>query len=502
MAREIEQQGACTASVVCRPRADNWGLVALLVLVGAGWIALPVIVPAPTAPDSGTWWGVGFMASVALIPAVVLAVWLLRAIVVEDGEGLRWRGLRGWRRAEWNQVSDYHEVVLHGRHASGMLLRIETSAGTLRVSDAFWRVGSLREVVAGRATQARARSWGVKGTRPEDDWPRTFDYLSFANRRGPALFTYGGLAFAGVYVGWPAARILRHAGQPGWVWGLAALGLWLGVWLCLGILFTVMLRPILRARRRFGQSITVDLQGLAFHGDDTRFRAPWSEVTDYYIAGDAGLGDAATTFVVVTRQGSMDFTIALREWRLLQQIIRRYATQAAARDWRYRGADTDSLLAPAEEWSGGAVGYGRRVFHYRTRTNRALLCLLGALAASLMLGLALDRLGLRHHDQGTSAVLAGVLGACFSWVYACYRWTTIVVDDTGISHRGVLRRRSLPWGEIHEYRMVSEDAARHGLVAGPGVRIRFWFTVSGVGELRDEIAGRAFNARVRGWEMQ
>ncbi|HTE17848.1 MAG TPA: hypothetical protein VK689_05645, partial [Armatimonadota bacterium] len=189
--------------ITYRPPAGHWLLV--LILIGVGGLAACTPLTEPRLQTQSQWLTSGCVAGGFFIAAMVLAWWQVRARIVADQEGLRWRGLGGWRAARWNDVTDFYDRLLpEGKKVA----RVETAAGTLSLPA---QVPELRACIVQYAMRARSRGWGILGTRSEDAWPRTFHYNTRDNRTAPwqvaatALIPLGMSIFAVSCVGGVAA---------------------------------------------------------------------------------------------------------------------------------------------------------------------------------------------------------------------------------------------------------------------------------------------------------
>lgn len=428
-----------------------------------------------------------------VIPALLLAVWLLRAQINADENGLRWRGLGRWQSAAWGDITDYYDKLLPKK---GVTTTLEIGKQKIQISKSYWKENpAFRNLVVQKATQARATTWGVWGGRPELDWPRVFGYKSGDNR----FIAFGFPCFGLVLLVWAVTRIPRIVGAfttTGWQWGLASVGAF-----CLGVgpllLYLLPLQLTARnLRRRWRQRITVDRDGLTFDADERQVRATWGEVSDFFVAPRVGF-NISPTYAVVTKNGALDFSGAIGDVGVLMKSIMDNSTSVGATKWR--STDTDVLGGPASRWTSGCEGVGERVYHYRTRTNRALMWFPTALAAMPVLMISLSSQGLAPKPNW--GFVAFVLGIAF-WGWWRYFTASIQTDGVGITQHTIWGRRFLRWDQIERFSKSGGDAYVFGNVVGAGTRIRFWMGIADVEELKDEITRRATYSRNKTWDEE
>ncbi|MGI4787740.1 MAG: hypothetical protein ACRYFS_02705 [Janthinobacterium lividum] len=92
-------------------------------------------------------------------------------------------------------------------------------------------------------------------------------------------------------------------------------------------------------------------------------------MTGYHIASGQGI---LARYVVQTCQGDFDFLPSIGNVALLLAIIQRFAVQTPIHDWQSQ-TDVNALGGESARWSGGKIGSGAHIYHYRTPLNRALL---------------------------------------------------------------------------------------------------------------------------------
>lgn len=455
--------------VTCRPGYRAL-ILALVYLLLAAFVADLARSDARTAVDylTGAMTAVGF-AGFGLA-AAYRALW---PRVRVDENGVAWRTL--FHRAHfvpWDAVSDYY---LRQRSALKEEAVIETGAGVILVG-ADWRgLDALKEVVCRRATASRAHGWGFLGTR-SGDTERVFSYDTPANRRDayviPIAVTLGD-AVTFFLLGWAAAGIVawRWAPQPA-VMFVALLAALAGI-LLVGIsLSLVALSRDTARRRRRNERIATSPVGVRFHSDTGGVFARWEDVTgcDRDSLPDAPLG--IPRYVVHTRNGDFDFLATLDGHFVLKKWIAALLPDDAV-PWRETGAE--NLRVDPRRWPGGG-----HLFHYRTRSNLALV-----IFAAVMGGLSV----FLHIEKGGGEALVAIFGFAAAWLAWRFWSAAIRVEEHGITHFGPFGQRFLPWEAVRTLHL--NDGKRDGLsretVRGADGTIAFWDVIADVEGLRAEI---------------
>jgi hypothetical protein len=484
--------------VRCHPDAAHWVLVVLLALIGGPAAVITAFDP---RLDPGSRWLGGALGAMLLLPTLTLAVWLVRAQVVADASGLRWRGLGRWRFASWPEVSDYYDRPMH---SGSVRMIVETSHETLSwpVPDRSAACQSLRRVIEQNANSAPVSTWAILGTRPGEPRSLTFEYRA-ADLRTMSIILWtcvlGWMGMAGVEVSLSqfkgTVEMLAHLGGL-----LALLGgiAWLGFPLLLPAMALPAFLALRETQRRRHHQVRADAHWLVFEDGSRRLEAAWEEVMDYFVVPFPGV-TAASRSVVVTRAGTFDFTPHLNDVMILKRMIAHYAKNAPFPEWRPRADET--LGGEALRWNRGPQGDQERVYHYRTRTNRALLWL--PTAMTLMVGLLptlMRQAALEMAPGSEPPRLAMVLGAVSVWGWWRYFAASVRVSKRGIAQFTPFGRRFIPWTEVREYGHTGDGSTIS--VAGLRTRVRFWGGVADVEELKEEIARRSINSRNKGWETR
>jgi hypothetical protein len=347
------------------------------------------------------------------------------------------------------------------------------------------------QVVHCRTAKARTLE-----SHPARQQPQTYHYRQ--NIWTPRVLLKLILTALGYLLTKPLQQAMSQAGQVGWGVTLAGLGVYVLLTASVGAFFLMPLTLYRAAGRRKAERITADTNGLVFEDGARRVEAAWADVTGYGLV--PGPGALTVRCVVETRQGHFDFLPVLGGVTLLQAIIQRYAQDAADKEWRPR-VDVETLGGEAARWSGGRVGVGARVYHYRTRANRAFLWL--PLGLCVTFGFEAWA-AWRGVLPGTPAVgmvcAAAAFGLMFLSGWQAYRACRIETDEDGLTQVTPLGRRRLAWGQVEDYWLTGEYHS--GVVQGRGERLRFSRGIVGYEELKDEVARRATECGGKAWEAQ
>ena len=430
-----------------------------------------------------------------------MAVWMLHGKIVGDEAGLRWRRVGGWCSVSWAEVADYYRGPrLEGTPSVSYI--VETHARRLCFRKNVWSAtGPLLDLIERKATSAKVKHWGVKGTRPEDAWPRTFSYPVAAR----SVLLWAGMIFL-VVAPFLAANSRendslsflwqKYTTDPGRIWNWAVASMFF--LLCSPALALMAWQHSLLLGRRH-QQIEVSLKGIVFEKPGERIEATWADVTDYYL-GHRQRGDNGMSRIVETRSGSFSFSPDIQDFAVLRDIVSRYATNATSSEWR--SLESDALGGVKLSWSEGHEGGGQRIFHYRTKSLRSLLWLPALFALTFPLTIVGDLLfGLPVPTTGVSLFWLNLISLVWAIVgirgWLVYRLASIRIDDREIVQYNPLgQKQSLSWQEVTDY----QKKEIRFTVSGPTQTIRFSALIADLEELKAEIARRAVNSRNLTWD--
>ena len=486
--------------VVCRPgkAAAVWGILLGIMAFYCALFAVLGLLTGPGTRSLTVAMAACFVVSLlGILPAIV---WARRGAIIADETGLRWRGLGAWKSASWDEVRDYYERLPPQNKGSRISYRtIKTAAGRLNVTSQWTNADALCTCVELRATASAAREWGVLGTRPCDPWPRVFRYDTWQNIWTPRLLIKlmgFGLTFL---LAKPLTQAAALAGFVSWPMKIGLFGPVLVLVFLLLPMPLVLLSQYQATGRRKAERITTDLCGIVFEDKARRVEAAWSEVTGYQIT--AGSGAVFTCCRVETKSGDFDFLSTLSDFLILREIIQRYAEDASDKEWKHR-ISPEALGGEAACWSGGQMGVGARVFHYRTRSHRALLLggvvLLLSMCAVLPVIIVLSPGNPPPFPLDALFALASVLGLLYGW--RLYRHGGVHLDDDGLTQFAPLGQTRIAWAQVRDFYIGGEGSS---VVEGrDGRRIRFSSMIVGREELMAETARRAAGCGRTVWEKR
>jgi hypothetical protein len=354
-----------------RCRYPGWTWVAVAIFGGMGVVSCASPFLAPRSPEPAVWVVAGLIGVFFLGFAGWGGVSTARSEIVADAEGLSWRGIGKWRRAHWADVTDYFDRL---GDKSQRWSVVQTRAGSLKFDRSYTRYGALREAICQRATGTKVRDWGLEGTRLEEDSPQRFTYQRI-DVIAMGVASLGSLWMIG-YFGW------RLPGKTVEFWnihpalGIAFLAMTAFLFTAVpGLMLWLFLGFSLPGWRKHGRDeIVLDREGFRVRTHGRECSGKWTDVVCYRQA-PWGIGSRR---IVETRVGTWEFNSSIGHQRLLLRLLERLIPAKA----QAKAEDDETLGGEAGRWTSGCRGVGRRVFHYRTSTNRALLWM-AALPAGL-----------------------------------------------------------------------------------------------------------------------
>ena len=403
-------------------------------------------------------------------------LWTFWAFIEASADGLRWRG----GTAQWAEVTDYYLKLPESKRSQPPQLTVELRNGKrLRLSRDWANYKELQAIIEKCATNAKVSSWGIYGARLEDDWPRRFDYHTLDNRfQTPFILGLGSvmvmLAIYRVY-----STTVRFHVEMGWVWTLSLCLVTSVVLLSLPTLFAFMILPLQREVRKRGKhTLTLTRDGLIFTDEKRRIAARWDEVQGYAIRF---FKPTQPRYVVATKNGDFDFLPLIKDRRIVEAFIARMAPG----DGVWRREDPVENLAPVTDAA------GKRIHHYHTRTNRALLGMALLFGTAPFLGIGVQSaFGLSVTFPVGVLVLFGAFIPAAFWGFWRYKAARIEVDDEGIAQIGLSGRRSLRWSDATAFQEKRTEPLDFDVVSGGATQIRYWYGISDVEALRAQIRRR------------
>ena len=427
-----------------------------------------------------------FMGLLFAVPTVIGVYWTCRARIEATKDGLRWRGMGVWKFAAWSEVSDYY--LQQGQ--KGQISRIvETTSGKIYISPFYAEVESMAQVITGHAVNAPAHEWAPQGCRPVDMEPHQFFYSRWELRGTLALsIILGATAFAIMVIkpivklsanahtiGVPLATAIFVMGCLVTAWPLSILGIWISTaWSSL---------------KNSDQRIETSAAGIVCTERHRRIEATWEEISRFGVPHDSIKFTLGGQFFVYTSHGDFSFSQFLRNDTLLRQIIRNWAPGDA--DEQKKAFQADVLPSPPSRWAMPNSGEAEFVYHYRTRTNRAMMWLAAAFALMPLAVILISKsFGVPPTIAGGGETAAYAIPAPFIlWIFWRYHAAHIVTDKEGILERSSGGARRLAWAEVKSVTKGEFVTVVHGDRAN----VRFWNTIAFHRELQDEIKRRSLS---------
>jgi hypothetical protein len=477
-------------TIRCRPNAVEGFFVVLLGVFGFGCFGLPFLSDQPRDPL--VWIASAVFALMILAPTAFLGAFAILSEIQATATEFRWRSFGRWNSVPWSDVTDYFE---RRREKGARAWIVETRRGACTFGPSSWaNAEKLRDAIRERSG-APIAEWALEGTRAEEP-PREFGY-----RKGEAWFFAALALLCTGMVGWLVVTFaLKTPGiirDLGWAMGAGIVALAL---ITMGAIPALMMALVFghtlpEYGRRKAERILVGPSGFEVQRSGQAWGGSWGDVVRFRAEP---LHWVSRRHVLETKRGQWDFTPDIAEYRRLIALLERYVPEAVQDKTSER---EDDLTAEGGRWTSGVPGVGRRLFHYRTRTNRALLAMVALPALTSLLRLWLESAALLPPAAGADNwVMLGVGGVFLSWAVWRFQAGGIEVDDEGLTERLPFGVRRVRWTEIRAYWKVGADLARFRHVEGLRGNVRFWMGISGLPELEAEISRRAVNSVTSSWE--
>ena len=445
-------------------------------------------------------WG-PFVALVLLfaLPGLFSLWWIKKTYVIADKDGLLHSNWRGRTLLRWSDISDYY----FKKQEKHLVAHIEARGRIFVLNSLLSNSDELQKMVQEKAQSSRAKNWELLGTRTFDEWPRVFRYKD----TNIALLVLASVGFTVVII---ALQLSKGATYGGWapIWNgflsmWSALSLWGKIGFvffcfasasCLCALFLAPRLPQARATKpHLQQTVTADLRGLIFQTPQEHIPISWDRVLDYYLEPIKGTLEMVNRCIVVTQRGEYSFLSPIVDGFTLREIVKKYATNAQSSEWKPKpGQSLDNLKAPAHLQAAS----GAQVFHFRTRTARALLLLFTLIVA---LAPASAVFGGKFKTTGDLIFLVVFFVPLGLATLCCWRGflkSYVVANEDGLTLHGIFKTRSLRWNEIKRFR--SDGYVCY--IDGERQRLRYFLITSDVENLMEEIKQRAVNSENREWK--
>jgi hypothetical protein len=246
--------------------------------------------------------------------------------------------------------------------------------------------------------------------------------------------------------------------------------------------------------QRRGETIEVTPEGIAWKHGKEHIAARWDETSEFHVTKRPL---QHRLYWLETAHGGISFSTAVAGFNFLQILLK---VRAPHLNVEKELAGEYTLGDERWKWSGERPGEGTRIFHYRTRLNRAHLWMLTALALCFLLIHLSPHM--RPEENNDNSVLAfgcvGVLigiASFFMWLF--YFRSSLRVNDEAPEQVNPFGRKFIAWPDIQR---LEKTAGGTYFVRGKDSVIVIRFALpSDWEELKGEIARRAVKAQNHEW---
>lgn len=460
-------------------------MIALPVIFALVGLMMLLIEPKTSPPDPV----VKPLGGVIVAASMLSFAWLRRYRLVADARGLTWHTFSNKGACTWSEVQDYYIVPKPKQETVRVM---ETTHGAVRVRRSAWTQREQFERFVQRETALRLGfDWEVKGARERENFPIVFRYDA-KKAQGEFVFSiFLLIVLFGLLGLFLLVKLPRYAHEVGVSWavglgftmfsvfGIYLLGSGLGLWLA---------RDTLRRRN---ETLTIDADGITFSDGTQATRIDWNQATACRMEGK---GLVKNVMRVESADASIVFTTQIGNDRTLNAILGARLPKPVV-----RAAESDAADDLASAFS--YASDGSRLYHYRTRSVRALAIFPFVFAAMLLITPLLRPADSVKSDALGEGIMygVGVLLAAFG-MYLLWRMRTggIRTSRDGITQRTLRGERFLSWNHIEDY--SCSDFVFH--VVGNGVHLRISEFISRRAELMEEIREKARQCNGQKWERR
>jgi hypothetical protein len=435
-----------------------------------------------------------FMMVPFLMGAVSLLLYDLRARVIADADGLRWRGIfGGWKRASWADVDDYFRVLdsMSGRigvvvFRDGRRLKLGSDLNDLK---------RLETMISEQATNAKASGWLIRSKEGTIVGTHVFSYSEKAIRSQKiAMWAMLGILSSFVIGVTILAILEKKLNQTlelriciGLFWTMLVFG---GVWCVRGARRAI---SDIQGRLSRKERIEADEQGLTFLREGESQQVLWSALESMTRKQLQANGAMLNQYTLKTESAEFSFNSGVSNFATLCGMIALYAPQLTV-NAQSQARRPNELLA-STEWDGG-----RRIFHYRTRSNRSGLAMLWTVPLLCLLGIGWIVAMCIHYGMNPREVLQMeqlrvVFGlaivAILVWAFLLWRYKAarLVLDKESITSFGLFGRRQVFFEDIV---VIGRDELGYYLETKDGKRlIRWGANLADLTEFLSELERRA-----------
>ncbi|MEI6915642.1 MAG: hypothetical protein WCL39_10965 [Armatimonadota bacterium] len=445
--------------------------------------------------------------AVCAVPILLGACWhaayVLRARIVADDRGLRWRGVVKWKSLRWNEVIGYYEK--RSAIATKPWYEIEGASTKLTVApggSGWTNLEELKRIVAQNAGKSETIAWQSDGAILRPGVEKQFHYATKSNKYALGIL----LAVTAVCLGGFCYMIIPVLLNPPDYLRFMSLGMKVAMLVMVLLLalmcptiYGAILLPIVRDYRyRKLQLITVSSSSICLQDRGTLTDIPWEDVKSYIRVPGPGLA-YERRYTVRSEKESIEFTSSISDVDLLRDLVESFASTSGQTEWRTL-QNPEILGGEASLWTSGTPGIGDRVFHYRTRTIRSMLWCFGALPVT-MTGIRLQNHYYPIPDAAGPPPAFIIVLSLAVWIYLwlVYRTSRIILTEAGVEYLSLFTTERIDWTEISALTRKGSDPPQRRIVEGGGKRIVFYELIGGYAELKQEIRKRGKNVAVDEW---
>lgn len=462
-------------TIRCRIKRYEWWTVPGCFFLG-GLMLFASVQGGKEQPD--VFWPMWIMSSLMSLACCIGAFWVTRSLlyqeIIADETGLRWRNPFGpWKSARWDEISDFY-LEKWKRTPT-----VETPQGKIKIIPELTGKEGLMALIAERSANAPSREWEMEKLRAHHKYVKRLDYWT-NSQKWTAPLIFGTLIVCGVLLFGldyfsPKSAIptqpIASSRPLDWLSLLMALVGFGPVAALFMFIAPLMWRDRNFASRHRAEHLEISPRGLAWQNGGNRIEANWDEVR---AITPMPLQGFKRDYRVETANG--DFTVhkELESIALWLQLARQFAPHLAPSP----SLTDPDLGGEAATWSGGEIGVGARIFHFRTRDTRLILW------SATAFGLILPLLPMLMHLLQTpddeispfpwkifaAALIFVVSVLIYGWI--CFARAAIRADESGLEWRAPLgKTRRANWGEIESF---GHDENGYFLIASGKRRRLFW----------------------------